>query len=181
MTLLAAGCDPDSPSDSAPATSCPSTGREANASSRPAAGPAATRPADGKLAIVTLKYADRERSVCLPNDYGFLVEWGDTSPPQFFLYDKPRGRIEHTTDFDAFLAGLQRFPTGARVDRVDKCCAPFAWAMPDDSRKRLADVIDRKAFRLIDDKDGHFITICICETEDVALLTTVAHADATGN
>jgi hypothetical protein len=118
---------------------------------------------------MVLVYHDYEKTVYLPNEYGFLIKWDKIEPPEFYLYNKPLVQIRYTDDFSKFLSGLKEFPDGAAVDWIEQCSAPFSWAMPDNERQRLEDVIQAKGFTLTDQTDGNFI-ICTCEIKELKLM-----------
>lgn len=131
-----------------------------------------------KLAIMTMERVegrsestDLHKTEYLPNDYGFLINWPDNAKPEFYLYNKPLKSITCTSDFNEFLAGLKRFPGGAKVDCIEKCQSPFAYKMPDTAEERLWEVIKTKRYKITEQEDGNFI-ICTCEFSEPKLLKT---------
>ena len=127
-------------------------------------------PPSRALAIVILEYADAPKVVCLPHDYGFLIRWWEQEEPELYLYDKSCHRIVQTSDFSAFLAGLNAFPSGSRLDEITLCCGETSRAgMPREDSQRLAGVLRDKGFRLTGENDGNF-NICTCESREVRLL-----------
>ena len=114
------------------------------------------------LAIIELVYTDRNAIVCLPNDYGFLIQWIDGHEPEFYLYNKPSHTIQMTGDFQTFLVGLQALPDGAKVDRI-RGCAITEGGMPPEYSRRLRETIAAKRFHETDVDDGNF-PVCSCET-----------------
>lgn len=131
-----------------------------------------TKPADDKLALITLTRPDGKETVYLPNDYGFLITWNDTEQPQFYLYEKSPPRIRIVDDFDTFLAELKKFPDGAEVDWI-RNCASLYWAMPLEQQARLRKALKSKEFELTDHNDNNFV-ICTCESKDLTILKTTA-------
>jgi len=124
----------------------------------------------GPLAIAIVEYGDdAPQVVCLASDYGFLVKWEKEEPPELYVYRRRDHRITCPADFAAFLAELERLPTGARVDQIHRCCASFDWGMPDAERRQLHALLVRKQFRLTGWQDGNF-TICTCESRQLRLL-----------
>lgn len=119
----------------------------------------------GFLVIIQLVYKDRIELVYLPNNYGFLIQWIDHKEPEFYLYDKPSQRIQMTSNFQDFMAGLQAFPNGVNVDRI-RGCAITEQGMPEDYTDRLREIIEAKRFYLTDIDDGNF-PVCSCETIEV--------------
>jgi len=130
------------------------------------------RGVTGSLAIMELVYSDRTELVYLSNDYGFLIQWIDNSEPEFYLYNKPSRRIQMTSDFHDFLAGLKAFPNGAKVDRI-RGCAITEHGMPEDYKARLRETIKAKSFHLTDQNDGNF-PVCECETIKVRRYRTAS-------
>lgn len=121
------------------------------------------------IAIVEYDNPDAAKVVCLPHDYGFLVEWDKDKQPEFYVYDKKSRWATCTPDFSEFLKLLEKIPSGATVDRIEKCCAPFSWGMPNESRNKLAALLKRKSFRMAEWEDGNF-GICTCESKEIRLL-----------
>lgn len=79
------------------------------------------RTQNDRLAIIELVRREGTETVFLPNDYGFLIQWLDNMEPNLYIYNKPESSIKMTSDFTAFLAGLEEFPDGAKVDRIRGC------------------------------------------------------------
>lgn len=129
-------------------------------------------PRDNNFVIITLVSSCKElqnKNICLPNDYGFLINWPGDTKPEFYLYNKLLKTITFTDDFTDFLDGLKQFPTGAKIDRIEKCQVPFSYYMPDAEREQLDDIIKNKRFVLTDQENNNFI-ICTCEYRDINLL-----------
>jgi len=118
-----------------------------------------------------LVYKDRTESVFLPNDHGFLIQWIAHKEPKFYLYDKPASEIQMTDVFSDFLAGLEGFPNGVKVDRI-RGCGITEQGMPEDYKHRLHQTIKAKKFSLTDLDDGNY-TVCSCQTSEVRMFTTV--------
>ena len=116
-------------------------------------------PGSKSLAIVELVYRDRTEVVFLPGDYGFLIYWPDNGEAQLYLYDRPANRIQMTSDFSEFMAGLWKFPNDAKVDRMRGCWIT-AGGMGPERERELQQTIKAKGFRF---EDGPF-GICSCET-----------------
>jgi hypothetical protein len=126
---------------------------------------------NNSLAIMELVYKDRTEIVFLPNDYGFLIQWIDHEEPEFYLYDKPASKIQMTSVFFDFMAVLQGFPNGVKVDRI-RGCGITEQGMPEDYKNRLHQIIKAKEFSLTDLDDGNY-GVCSCETSAVRMFTTV--------
>lgn len=124
-----------------------------------------------RLAIMELVRKDGTETVFLPNDYGFLIMWLVGKEPKLYLYNRPANEICMTSDFSVFLAGLEKFPSGAKVDRI-RGCGITEQGASEDYKHRLYEIIKAKKLYLTDIDDGNF-TVCSCQTIDVRMFTTV--------
>ena len=138
------------------------------------------QPNDKKLAIIIqnrlegrgIPGLEQQKTVYLPDDYGFLVNWYDGEKSEFYLYNQPSKTIIFTTVFNEFLAGLKKFPAGAKVDWIDKCQISFYRCMPDAERKRLRQTIKTKRFKLITNEEDRNCMIDACEWDFTLLKAT---------
>lgn len=124
------------------------------------------------MAIAILEYRNPDTAgvVHLVHGHGFLVKWDRNEEPQFYVYDKGTRLATRTSDFSEFSNKLQEIPSGATVDRIEKCGGPFSWGMPDEAREKLATLIESKGFHMAGPEDGNF-GICTCESTKVRLLS----------
>jgi hypothetical protein len=124
-----------------------------------------------RLAIMELVRKEGTETVFLPNDYGFLIMWLDAKKPNLYLYNRPANKICMTSDFSVFLAGLEKFPSGAKVDRI-RGCGITEMGMGEDNKHRLYEIIKAKKLYLTGIDDGNF-TVCSCQTSNVRMFTSV--------
>ena len=127
-----------------------------------------------ELAIMVLHPGEGEpplTTIYLPNDFGFLIKWNETTSPEFFVYSRQSFGIRQFTNFQSFLNELRELPRGAKVDAIQKCTVPFDHGMPTKEREELARVIREKEFHLTGEADGNFI-ICTCQSSRIELLGT---------
>ncbi len=120
------------------------------------------------LPIMELGRKTGPELVYLPNDYGFLIQWA-SDKTELYLYNKPENKITYTNNFDEFFAGLQRFPNGAKVDRIRGCAITMGW-VSEKMKERLNQIIKDKDFHLTDVEDGNY-SVCSCETTYVRKFT----------
>ena len=86
-------------------------------------------------------------TVYLPADYGFFIRWPKNGSPAFYVYDRPRHRITHTVDFQAFLDELAAFPDEAGVAWIETCTVHRSVGMPLKERRLLRMLYRKKGFR----------------------------------
>ncbi len=125
---------------------------------------------ENRLAIIELVRKEGTETVFLANDYGFLIQWLDNQEPNLYIYNKPEGSIQMTTDFSVFLEGLKEFPDGAKVDRI-RGCGITASGMSEDDKQLLQQLINAKSFYMTGLEENNY-TVCSCETFEVRYLTT---------
>jgi hypothetical protein len=121
------------------------------------------------MAVIILEYYHHgPRVVFLPNDYGFLVRSRQGHKPELYLYDKPARHITYTHDFNAFFAGLRKFPDRAKVDEIIMCSGESGM-IGEVEETRLMDIIKKKRFRMTGQEDYNF-PVCTCGSKEVRLL-----------
>lgn len=115
-------------------------------------------------------------AVPLHADYAICMLWPlDTQtleptggPRRLYVYDRVRGRVVSTADFDAFLDALGSIPTGSTVERIECCSAPFSHGMPPAARRRLESAMTERRLAWYVDFNDHPYTIeCICAFGDL--------------
>ncbi|MBI5777944.1 MAG: HEAT repeat domain-containing protein [Planctomycetes bacterium] len=114
---------------------------------------------------------EQQKTVYLPNDYGFLLNYLGQTEPEFYLYNRPSWTITVTGDFRQFIAGLKQFPDGAKVDQIHKCQVSFEYGMPGYEGEWLDEIIKEKKFRMTDYEDNNFMIEC-CEFQETLFMTT---------
>jgi hypothetical protein len=123
--------------------------------------------------IAQLEYKARTNLVYLHSSYGFVVKWGEAGTPRFYLYDKPRTNIVVTTNLEAFLTGLSKFPDAAEVAWVNTCCCPLHWGMPKETEARIQDVLKRKKFKMAGIEENNYV-VCTCESKRLVFFANAA-------
>lgn len=134
-------------------------------------GPLPKPATEKKLAIMELVRKEITDTAYLPNDYGFLIMWIQSEKPNLFLYNKPENKIYMTKDFSSFLAGLEKFPDRAKVDRI-RGCGISALGMSEKDKQRLEQLIKDKNFHMTGVDDGNF-GVCSCQTSKVLYYTSI--------
>jgi hypothetical protein len=84
----------------------------------------------------------------------------------FRLFDKSSRSVTETNDFDLFLTRLAALPRNIEIERLDTCGCPRAYAMPDDARRRLSQVMKDggRSWAVDEFSEGGPRILCICET-----------------
>jgi hypothetical protein len=122
------------------------------------------------LPIMEIGYQTSTKTVYLPNEYGFLIEWLDNKEPELYIYDKPANKITMTRDFSSFISAIAMFPNGVKVDRI-RTCGTSSIGMSEEYKRQLTELIKEKHFRLTDENDGNF-GVCVCESNYCRKFTT---------
>jgi len=97
-----------------------------------------------------------QKTIWLPDDYGFSIHWTIYEEPSFYLFNKPENTFTFTTDFNGFLNGLKQFPNGAKLDWIEQCTTSLAYDMPNNKIKQLLTLIKSKKFK------GVLVVYCNC-------------------
>jgi hypothetical protein len=125
------------------------------------------------LPIMELGYQGSTKTVYLPNEYGFLIEWPDNKEPELYIYNKPANKISMSSDFPSFLSAIERFPDGVKVDRI-RTCGTTSGGMSEEYKRQLDEVIKDKNFKLTGENDGNF-GVCVCESNYCRKFSAAAH------
>src|SRR5262249_46982677 len=87
---------------------------------------------------------------------------------KFYAYDRTRGQVQVTDDFEAFLRCVGALPTGCRIARLEKCCSPFEYGMPRENDDRLYAAMQAGKKTLVpldaEDAKGDELSVCTCES-----------------
>ena len=144
------------------------------------AGCAATQPvgyarlnnvdaATGNLIAFWLRYPDRpeypqrEKPVVITEPWAVFMVWMEDEK-RFFLYDNGAKRTFSTSDFNSFLAALDRLPRDIPVLRIDSCCVSRAYDMPAAQRQRLMQVMQsgKRRWAISTTNGLRCRIVCIC-------------------
>jgi hypothetical protein len=87
-----------------------------------------------------------------------MVLISNQNESRYYLYDNIKKKYLSTVDFTLFLEELSQIPNGSTIYKARKCTAPFDWAMSDNDRLRLREIVENR--KLTIDK-GQFVT-CTC-------------------
>ena len=117
------------------------------------------------LVAFWLQYRDGEEPVPITGSYAALMIWNDQER-RFYLYDNVKKRTHKTDSFERFVEYVERLPRGARVQRLNSCGAPFAYAMPEADWQRVQEALRKRDCTWATNPvtDDKCFTICICET-----------------
>ena len=95
----------------------------------------------GRLVAFWLKYDKQsDRPIVVTESYGALLVWIG-GEKRFCLYDNLRKQTFSTTDYDAFLAALERLPRDIAIQRFSTCTVSRTYDMPAEQWRRLKDVM----------------------------------------
>ena len=92
----------------------------------------------GNLIALWMTYRDKEDvAIVVTEPYAVYMEWrGDDK--LFYLYDNVQKITYKTTNFDAFLEGLEGLAAGTKIQRFDTCTATQLYDIPRSKSEKLA-------------------------------------------
>lgn len=152
-------------------TACESRRFESIPASRVGGNSTAAHSLEPFFPISEIVRENNEREVVpLIADYGYLIDWPTNAEPRFYVFDKPRRVRTMTRSWGRFLALIDALPDRAAIDRIERCTAPFAPAMPDDKRAELNTKLTRKQLQIIDVDDARHVTIETCEARRIGII-----------
>lgn len=143
LLLLLAGCDQESPE------------------------PPDSHSVDTKIAempICWIKRYGKEEPVYLKQPYACFIGWNEKT---FIIYSRAEGTVFRTTDYDVFLAALNRLPRGAEVLQLDLCCASAMYGMTEKEYGQLNMVMKdgKRSWAECEVSGSDRNIICTCESE----------------
>jgi len=123
----------------------------------------------GDIVAFWLQCGDENKAITVEKEYGMIVVWSEKEK-HFYLFDNSGKRYFGTTDFEAFIAEIEMLPNDITFQKINTCCAPLDYKMPDEASEKLFSIL-RKGNRSL---DPH--TACTCESTDRKFLN-----DTTGS
>jgi len=103
-----------------------------------------------------------EQIVLVESPWAALIVW-NSEERHFHLFDNKHRTYVTTESWPCFLGALRSIPEGTSIQRFYKCSVPWDWAMPEEERAQLDQVMKlrRLDWRRLKDEELSTVMVCI--------------------